>query len=258
MPRTVAVLLALVAAACSGGSGDRAAPTTVPVTEAPTVAPTTSTTATTVKGVPRTTTTVLVGLTPGEATVSGTVNGPAGPVDGATVKIERLVGKEVAGTEVRSAGGAFSLSAVLGGAYRVRAWRAPDLAQNGSEVFFLSAKEVKRLELTLVQYGANGVVATVDPDPPKVEQPATLTLKLGVGQVDAQGRVTTTPKGGITVTLAVGPGLVLESPAQLVSDANGSVAWRFRCTAPGTFPVTLTLGGATEGTAVPVPPCVAP
>lgn len=256
MPRTVAALLLLAAAACSGGSDSTAQPpsTAVPTTDAPTtVAP--PTTATTVKGTPRTTTTVVVALTPGEATINGTVNGPAGPIDGATVKIERLVGTEVASTEVRSAGGAFSLASLLGGAYRVRAWRAPDLAQNGTEVFFLAANEVKRLDLSLAQYGSSGVVATVEPDPPMVDQPAILTVRLGTGRVDEQGRVTTTPRGGILLILAVGPGLVLESPPQLVSDPTGIGAWRIRCTAPGTFPVTLTMGAIASPIAVP--PCAA-
>ena len=260
MSRLAAVVVLLIAAACSGAP-ERAEPMTtavpVPTTEAPTttVAPATTkaTTASTVRGTPRTTTTVVLAMGPGDATINGTVNGPGGPVDGATVKIERLVGKEVASTEVRAAGGAFSVGSVLGGAYRVRAWRAPDLAQNGTEVFFLAAKEVKRLELALVQYGSSGAVATVDPSPPKVDQPATLTVKLGTGVVDPEGRVTTTPRGGIPVTLAVTPGLALESPPQQVSDAAGVAAWRLRCTAPGTFPVTLNIG--TVATPVAVPPC---
>lgn len=258
MRRPAAAVLLLVAAACSGGS-DRATPTTLPpVTEAPTtLAPTTTVTTVPIpRGAPRPTTTVAkVALTPGGATINGTVNGPAGPVEGATVKIERLVGKEVAATEIRSTGGSYSLASVLGGAYRIRAWRAPDLAQNGTEVFFLAANEVKRLDLVLVQYGAGGVIATVEPDPPKVDQPAVLTVKLGGGRVDDQGRVTTTPRGSVPVTLAVGGGLVLESPPQLITDPTGIGAWRLRCTAPGTFPVTLTIG--TVATPLGVPPCVA-
>ena len=258
MRRPAAIAVLLLAAACSGGS-DGAAPTTVvPVTEAPTtVAPvTTVTTVTIPRGAPRaTTTTAKVALTPGGATINGTVNGPAGPVDGATVKIERLVGKDVASTEIRSAGGAYSLGSVLGGAYRVRAWKAPDLAQNGTEVFFLAAKEVKRLDLTLIQYGSSGVAATIEPDPPKVDQPAVLTLKLGGGRVDEEGRVTTSPRASVLVTLTVGPGLVLESPPQLITDPTGIGAWRLRCTAPGTFPVTLTIGAVV--TPLTVPACAA-
>ena len=261
MRRPAAALLLLLAAACSGGGSEGAAPTTAaPVTEAPTTAAPVTTTTTTVtipRGAPRaTTTTARVALTPGGATIGGAVNGPAGPVDGATVKIERLVGKEVASTEVRSTGGAYSLGSVLGGAYRVRAWKAPDLAQNGTEVFFLAANEEKRLDLTLVQYGTSGVTATVEPDPPKVDQSAVLTVRLGGGRVDDEGRVTTSPRGSVPVTLAVGPGLVLESPPQLVTDPTGIGAWRVRCTAPGAFPVTLTI--AATATALTLPACAAP
>ncbi len=250
-----AVVLLAVAAACNddgGGTGaiGRAPSTTVPVTEAP--PSTTSTTATTVRGTPRATTSTTVALGPGQATITGSVNGPAGPVDGATVRIERLVGQQVASTEVRSAGGGYTLGSVLGGAYRVRAWKAPDMAQSGTETFFLAADEVKRLDLTLTQYGS-GVIATVDPTPPKVDQPATLTVRLGSGRVDEQGRVSTDSRANVPLTLAVGPGLNLESPAQATSDANGTASWRLRCTAPGPVPVNLTV--ATMTTGVNVPPC---
>ena len=258
MRRPAAAVVLLLAAACSGGSDGASTttsvlPTTVPTTVA---APTTVTTVTIPRGAPRaTTTTVEVALTPGGATINGTVNGPTGPVDGATVKIERLVGKKVASTEVRSAGGAYSLGSVLGGAYRVRAWKSPDLAQNGTEVFFLAANEVKRLDLTLTQYGTSGVTATIEPSPPKVDEAAVLTVKLGGGRVDDQGRVTTTPRGSVPVTLTVASGLALESPPQLITDPTGIGAWRVRCTAPGTFTVTLTIGAA--ATPLTVPACAA-
>lgn len=260
MPRVAAVVVLLaVAAACTGGSSDDSAaptPTTsATVADAPTTTVPPSTTSTTApRGTPRATTSTTVALGPGQATITGTVNGPAGPVDGATVRIERLVGQQVASTEVRSAAGGYTLGSVLGGAYRVRAWRAPDLAQSGTETFFLAATEVKRLDLTLVQYGS-GAVATVDPSPPKVDQPATLTVRLGSGRVDEQGRVSTDPRAGVPMTLAVGPGLALESPAQVASGADGSTSWRLRCTAPGPVPVTLTV--ATVTTSVNVPACVA-
>ena len=261
MPRAVTGLLVLVlGGACSGGgsSSGFAARSTTP-TGVPTTmeTATTSTTATTVRGTPRTTTSTTVVLGPGRATISGTVNGPDGPVDGATVKIERLVGQKAASTELRSAGGAFTLPSVLGGAYRVRAWRAPDLAQAGTDVFFLAADEDKRLEITLLRYGPSGVLVTVDPNPPKVDQPATLSVRLGEGRVDDEGQVSTNPEGGIPLVLTVGPGVVLESSAQVVSDQAGTASWRFRCTAPGPFQASLAVA-ANPVASVGVPACAAP
>lgn len=251
MSRVAAVVVLAVAAACTGSDdGDGPATTRASTTTAP--PSTTSTTGTTVRGTPRTTTSTTVALGPGQATITGTVNGPAGPVDGATVRIERLVGQEVASTDVRSAGGAYSLESVLGGAYRVRAWRAPDLAQPGSETFFLAANEVKRLDLTLTQYGS-GLIATVDPNPPKVDQPWTLTVRLGSGRVDDEGQVSTSPRANVPLTLSAGTGAVLESPAQATSDASGAASWRLRCTAPGPMGVSLTV--VTVTTAVNVPAC---
>ncbi len=249
------MVLLLVAAACSSGGGGGAtigrATSTVP-RPSTSLAPSTTTTASTVPGTPRTTTSTTVAVGPGQATITGTVNGPDGPVDGATVRVERLVGEEVASMDVRSAGGSYSVTSVLGGAYRVRAWKVPDLAQSGAETFFLAANEVKRLDLTLTKYGT-GVIATVDPTPPKVDQAATLTARLGTAQVDDEGRVNTTPRAGVPVVLTPGQGTALDSPAQVVSDASGTASWRLRCTAPGPFAVSLTVAVAT--TPVNVPEC---
>jgi len=255
MTRAAAAVVLLVAAACSGGGGGaattgRAGQATVPAGDTTSLPPSTTTTETTVRGTPRTTTSTTVATGPGQATITGAVTGPGGPVDGATVRVERLVGQQVASTEVRSAGGGYTLASVLGGAYRVRAWRAPDLAQSGTETFFLAADEVKRLDLTLVQYGS-GVIATVDPAPPKVDQPATLTARLGTGRVDEEGRVTTTPRASVPLTLTVGPGAVLESPAQVVSNANGTASWRLRCTAPGPFSVSLAVAAVIAPVTLP-------
>ena len=76
----------------------------------------------------RTTTTLAVG--PGGATLPGRSSGPAGPVGGADIHIERLVGDRVAAADViaKADGTLDACPASLGGRYRVRAWRAPDLA----------------------------------------------------------------------------------------------------------------------------------
>src|SRR5438067_11007718 len=70
-------------------------------------------------GVSGRTTTTSIPLGPGGASISGTVNGPNGPVPGATVHVERLVGDGVGATDVASnAAGQFLVPNVLGGRYR--------------------------------------------------------------------------------------------------------------------------------------------
>lgn len=223
------------------------------------MASTTTTTmrATTTTTRPRATTTTVLGVGPGDASIGGTVTGPAGPVDGATVRVERLVGKAVATADVTtSGGGSWQLGSILGGSYRVRAFKPPDLAQSPVEAFFLAATERKTIDLRLPAAGGERITATVDPNPPRVDQPATLTIQVGTGRVDDQGRASFAPRPGVPLTLSSGEGIVVEGAPQAVTDANGAAAWRIRCTVQGATTLPLSVGGG--ATQVKIPACAPP
>ncbi len=69
----------------------------------------------------------------------GVVNGPDGPVGGATVRIERWVGSRSGSITVNAGGdGRFGARGLLGGRYRVRAWLQPNLTATESQVVFLA------------------------------------------------------------------------------------------------------------------------
>jgi hypothetical protein len=254
----LALIVAAVAGACSDDKPAAAPATAPPTTLATTTTapPTTSTTVRTSTTTSTTRTTLAVSIGPGEAFIGGSVIGPQGPVDGATVKIERLVGSAVASEEVTtSGGGAWRKDSVLGGAYRIRAFRAPDLSQSTVETFFLAAGERKTVDLRLTRTDGERITAVINPSPPRVNQSAVLTIQVGVGQVDAQGRPAVIPRAGVLLQLSPGPGQVLESSAQALTDGTGSASWRLRCVAEGPNPVSLTVG--TGVTQVNLPPCAA-
>lgn len=254
----LAVVVALVAVSCSG-SGDKPPPTTAP----PTIVTTTVAPASTLPpvtappGLPRTATTQNTEMGPGSATISGIVTGPEGPVTGATVRIERFVGDKVATQTVQTSAGAWSLPSILGGSYRVEAFRPPDLAQPAPDVFFLGGAENKQLNTTLVRYGSTGVTATIDPNPPLVGLPATLTVRYGGGTVDpASGEVIESGQPGVRVQIVTGPNFSVESAPVAITDGSGEVSWIVRCLQPGPVPVNL-VTGATAST-VSLPPCTIP
>lgn len=261
MARVVAALAAAtLLAGCSGG-GKAAAPTTTgdaPTTTAPAATttsapPPTTASGPTTTGTPRTTVPTSVVIGPGDARLGGTVSGPQGLVDGATVRVERVVGKDVATTNVTTAGGSWHLDSILGGSYRVRAYKVPDLAQAQPEVFFLAANDNKTLDLKMDSYAGDKISASVKPNPPIVEQAALLTITIGTGRVDDQGRPSVAPRPGVRLKVTVALPLVLESAAESVTGSDGSAGFTFRCAAPGTGNVTLTINGG--ATSVPVPAC---
>lgn len=254
-------VLALVAGACSGSSPSASPDTTaVAETTTTTVPPTTTTTvrATTTSTTLRPTTTVTTLLTmgPGNASIGGTVSGPAGPVDGAIVRVERLVGQAVAMAEVTTTGGgSWNMGSILGGSFRVRALRPPDFGQSTVEAFFLGANERKTVDLRMPAAGGERITATVNPNPPRVDQQATMTIQYGTGRVDDQGRTVVAPRPNIILTVAAGPGIVLESAPQALTDGNGLASWLIRCSAVGASTLTLTIANGV--TQVTLPACVA-
>ena len=258
----VVLLSALVlTGACRGSGPDSAArsPTTVVPTSVE--APTTTgqpTTIATVPGPPRTTTTLTGALGPGGAQVAGVVNGPEGPVPGATVRVERLFGDEVDGTTIKADGsGHWALRAINGGRYRLRAWRPPDLVALQPTLVFLGATESATITLGVERHGPDEINARISPDPPVRDQPAVLVVLVANGQVDAEGVLRIAPRPGVAVQLAPGPGLALESPDVAVTDGAGNAAFAVRCTVAGAPPTATTvIAGANRTLALP--PCAAP
>lgn len=193
---TVAALL--LAGACSGGDGD--------AEPGPPTGPTSSTTEVdrsgiALAGVPGTTSSTVVER--GTASLTGTVQGPSGPVPGATVRIERLAaGREVRTDVLTGADGRFLLPDVPGGRYRIRAFLAPTLAQLKPEVRFLEDGAVHDFALTVDQQGGLVVRADVSPDAPTLGRPVNLVAVVSTRAVDGDGIVRWTPVVGATVELA--------------------------------------------------------
>jgi hypothetical protein len=243
--RTGAVLtaLAVLAAACSSGD-DASAPTTTAPPPETTAEPTTTRLTTTTSGVPRTTTTIPLEILSGAATLSGTVVGPQGTVIGAIVRVERLVGSEVATMDVSAATGSFSLVAIRGGRYRVRAWKTPDLVQTEPVILFLAADETKSLELRLIRVSEVNVQTTVTPNPPPPGEAFTISLFVYAGSVTDQGVVQASGRAGQEVQIILGPGLLLEGAERQVTDGSGRVSYRARCVATGPVFAELALSPA--------------
>lgn len=226
------IALSLVTAAC--GDGEEAPPpTTAPVET--TVPPTSRPpfTVTTTPGRPRTTTTQPTDISVGAARISGSVVGPQGLVAGASVKVERLVGDDVATANLTAHDGRFNLPSIRGGTYRVRAWKAPDLALSEPEVFFLAADENKTLELRLTRFGDLNVRVEVDPARLPAEEPFTVTVQVYAGSVNNDGVVQGVSRPGLVVQVAVSAGLALQGPDRATTDAAGRASFRIRCTAAG-------------------------
>jgi len=255
----VAVALAAIAAAavgsaCSSGPALIDYPTPKPA------APTTSTTvfdyeSVALPGVPgRTTTTV--DNRPGKASLAGTVTGPDGPVPMANVRVERLVEETVLAKDlVAGPDGAWRVDLVRGGRYRVRAWRAPDLAQVEPQIFYLGFDETRSLPLVTARYNGPQAAALLAPTPPVINEPAALSVVVTTATVDAQGIVRGTPLGGTTVQLLAGFGeWRVESPAVQVADVGGNAMWRLTCLAVGPRPLSVIIGSGTPVT-LTVPPC---
>jgi hypothetical protein len=247
------MVVALVAG-CSDGTFDK-----LPRPEGE-AASTTSTTAlaelskVVLPGVPgETTTTIDAG--PGRAALAGTVTGPDGPVAGATVRVERLVGDGAARTDVvTAADGTWTLPRIKGGRYRVRAFRAPDMAQTRSEVFLLEGDEERRLDLRVEAFGAVSVTRAIAPNPPPVDEPANLVVRVVRRTVDPDGVVRAEPLVGLTVELFGTGRWSLGSTNPTTTDGGGNASFRLTCLVDGDNPLSVLVDG-TETTPLDLPAC---
>jgi hypothetical protein len=244
---TAAVALSAVIAACTGVANLHIP---VPPSTAPTDPSAPTTAAPNLSGVnlppvaAGTPTTVV--LTPGGASLSGIVTGPTGVVAGATVLVERLVGDTVgAKTVPTGADGTWKLPGILGGRYRIRAWRAPDLALTTPQILLLGGKENQNLSLTLMPYNGQTVTATVVPSPPQVGQVTTLIVQAMQQTVGGDGVVRGAPLPGANVFVFAAGNIVLAGTNPGTTDAGGRMALSLGCSALGPAGLSASINGLT-------------
>jgi hypothetical protein len=183
-------------------------------------------------------------LTPGQASLSGIVDGPTGVVAGATVLIERLVGTAVGSKTVAAqADGTWTLTGILGGLYRVRAWHVPDLDLTTPQILLLGAGQNMQVTLTLMAYNGQSLSATVSPAPPEVGQTAALVVQATQQAVGSDGIVRATPLPGANIFVSAAGDVVLAGSNPGTSNAAGQMQLALGCAAIGPVGLSATLNG---------------
>jgi hypothetical protein len=204
----------------------------------------------------RTTTTVNNG--PGRARLVGTVAGPDGPVPEAVVRVERLQGDTVVfrGDVATDAEGKWQTGQLVGGRWRVRAWKAPELADITPEFVFLEATQTKTLALGLDRFRGPAVTPAIAPDPAYYGVPATLGVLVANRSVDGEGVVRSAPIPGLPVQLFA-PNWYIATANPTTTDADGQVSWLIGCAVPGPEGMFVTLHTG-ERLPLELPPCALP
>jgi hypothetical protein len=154
---------------------------------------------------------------------------------------------------ITAADGSWSVPAVRGGRYRVRAWRAPDLDLVTPEIFFLGASESKVVALHLSPFTGVMVSSAVNPAP-IVEQPFTIAVIISNGAVDVTGVARAVPAAFVKVLLSSSGDLEGDSLNPSITDANGKAEWQVRCHTLGPQPVDVVVADTTTLT-LDLPPC---
>lgn len=242
-PRLAALVgaLALLSAACSNDAGE--------LPSVPDFKPAATTTTGVdfseigLKGVAGKATTTTVAFGPGRATLNGTVIAEGGSVPGASVLIDRIVGDSVASTVIFTAeDGTWTLPAVFGGRYRVRAWRQPDLAQTTASAVFLGASETKTVELKVREVGGLNATASLAPNPPPIDTDVNLVVLVTQKTVDERGIVRAEPASGARVDLVGSGAWRVVSSNPTFTDETGKATWSIRCRASGKQPLAVNVG----------------
>jgi hypothetical protein len=244
-----ALALAVLAGACAGG-GTTPEPTAAPDSTVPSIsapAPLPDTRGVELAGVAGTVPPAgELQIRGGEADLAGSVTGPDGPVPEAFVLLERFSGDRRASLTLQTDGeGRFEALGVFGGRYRVRAWRAPDLALTVPARRFIRNEGETTLDLGLTRHDGLTVQAVTSAAAPLVQEAVTVTALVTRQLVDERGIVSAPAADGERVDLDTGPGWAVEGPADRTVGPDGRAAWTVTCTEPGSGQFSLRAGAVT-------------
>ncbi len=179
----------------------------------------------------------------GQATLRGTVQGPQGPVSGATVQIERSAdGGPTQASITAGPGGTWAVRGIPGGSYGLRAWLPPDLATTAPTTFFLAAQADRVVTLQLSSVSVPIVQAAVAPNPPITGQPAQVVVQINSRRVRSDGSLTTEAAVGLSVQLNTLGAWSIAQPNPAVTDPSGQATWTATCGARGNQPLEVDLG----------------
>jgi hypothetical protein len=190
----------------------------------------------------------------GQATVDGTVNGPSGPVAGATVRIERWVGSASGAIMVSTDGaGHFQAGGLLGGHYKVRAWLQPSLSTFDAATGFVANNGHLTVTVTMQQHNSFTVQVAATTGVATVGQAFTVEALVTQEQVNADGIVVDGPVNGEQVSLSSDPSVKITGANPGSTGADGLASWTVTCTKAGSFNATASTkdGNGSSG----LPPC---
>lgn len=191
-------------------------------------------------------------VTGGDASIRGVVNGPDGPVGGATVLIERWVGGRSGSLTVTAgADGRFGVSNLLGGRFRVRAWLQPNLAARQSEVVFLANDASGDVTIALDRFEGQQLQANLDLTAINVDDTARVRALFTRTTVDDEGIVIGAPVPGAKVQLTAPSGLSISGDNPATTNDGGLATFTVRCDREGAYTVTLTTEGASTSYTLP-------
>lgn len=138
--------------------------------------------------------------------------------------------------------GTYRFDQVLGGRWRIRAWKAPELATLEDNVFFLGYTEQRQTDLKVKAATDIVVTSSMAPNPPFIGSPVELAVLVLSQTVDEEGVVHRSPVGGAAVTLDIRGKWSLVGDATQATDYNGRTAWQLTCTEVGQQPITAVVG----------------
>jgi len=189
----------------------------------------------------------------GSASMGGTVIGPDGPVEGATVRVERFVGPDFGREDIATnRDGRWEISGLLGGRFRVRAWARPDLASLDPQAAFLANENGEAtLDIPVERHEGEQLQGALDLADPVAGQIVTFQALVSRIEVDEEGIVRGVGIEGRDILLGVLGGIRIVGPKQVPTNAEGFATFSVVCLVAGVHGVTLRSGDLTADVELP-------
>ena len=206
-----------------------------------------------VTGKPTTTTRPLGG---GKATISGRVVDADGTVVPGALVRATYYGDPTQPEVIEALSlddGTYRFDQVLGGRWRIRAWKTPALATLEDNTFFLGYAENHQVDLKVKAASDYVVTSSLAPNPPFTGSPVELAVLVLSQSVDDNGVIHRSPVGGAGVTLSVIGKWYLGADATEATDSTGRAAWTLTCGETGPQAITAIVGG--QDWPLSLPPC---